>query len=174
VASPVFKTAWAAVRSPEGSTPFLLRQRKGMITCATSRMSLALARQRLMTARFVCRGRFADQQRRLLCGRRISSFALCDSSRQGPPQVSNTQGPHEPSVRQVQFELRQRHWQRASLGHLARHCASCCLHWPHALFPGWQKPFEQTRLNPQVPPGMQQGWLSPPQAQFPPAQTSPQ
>ena len=26
VASPVFKTAWAAVRSPEGSTPFLLRQ----------------------------------------------------------------------------------------------------------------------------------------------------
>jgi hypothetical protein len=25
VASPVFKTAWAAVRSPEGSTPFLLR-----------------------------------------------------------------------------------------------------------------------------------------------------
>ena len=24
--SPVFKTAWAAVRSPEGSTPFLLRQ----------------------------------------------------------------------------------------------------------------------------------------------------
>jgi hypothetical protein len=27
VASPVFKTAWAAVRSPEGSTPFLLRLR---------------------------------------------------------------------------------------------------------------------------------------------------
>ncbi len=27
MASPVFKTAWAAVRSPEGSTPFLLRQR---------------------------------------------------------------------------------------------------------------------------------------------------
>ncbi len=26
MASPVFKTAWAAVRSPEGSTPFLLRQ----------------------------------------------------------------------------------------------------------------------------------------------------
>lgn len=25
MASPVFKTAWAAVRSPEGSTPFLLR-----------------------------------------------------------------------------------------------------------------------------------------------------
>lgn len=26
MASPVFKTAWAAVRSPEGSTPFLLRR----------------------------------------------------------------------------------------------------------------------------------------------------
>ena len=26
VASPVFKTAWAADRSPEGSTPFLLRR----------------------------------------------------------------------------------------------------------------------------------------------------
>lgn len=26
MASPVFKTAWAAERSPEGSTPFLLRR----------------------------------------------------------------------------------------------------------------------------------------------------
>lgn len=31
MAPPVFKTAWAAVRLPEGSTPFLLRQRDPIV-----------------------------------------------------------------------------------------------------------------------------------------------
>jgi len=52
VASPVFKTAWAAVRSPEGSTPFLLRQVSGCGGGHATRESFAREACDSGTARF--------------------------------------------------------------------------------------------------------------------------